>query len=164
MLRRIVIASAIVAGLGLSAALAQSSGQSDTVQPAGDWRKAMCVDPSARVVGRLAFLEVKLELSDAQRPLWDKWNTAVRSGIDKERTACLKDVAEPDDTPTIVERTAHFQEFLAAKAESLKAAQPALEALYQALTPEQKAILNEPVPGMWHHEGRWRGMRPAMRE
>jgi len=164
MLRRIVIAGAMVAGLGFSAAFAQSPSQSDTVQPVGDWHKAMCVDHNARVVGHLAFLEVKLELTDAQRPLWDKWSTAVRGGIDKERAACLKETAEPDDTPTIVERTAQFQEFLATKAESIKAAQPALEALYQALTPEQKAILNEPVPGMWHHAGRWRGTRPTMRE
>jgi Spy/CpxP family protein refolding chaperone len=37
-----------------------------------------------------------------------------------------------------------MQQFLSARLEALQSEKPAVQALYQALTPEQQAILNRP--------------------
>jgi hypothetical protein len=44
----------------------------------------------------------------------------------------------------MLERIDRMQQFLSARLEALQAAKPAVQALYQALTPEQQAILNRP--------------------
>jgi len=40
-----------------------------------------------------------------------------------------------------------MQQFLSTRLEALQAARPAFQAFYQALTPEQQAILNRPFGG-----------------
>ena len=155
MVRDIIVISALIVGIAGPRALAQTQTTEqtvepvgDTVQPAGDWGKEMCMEPNALVVGHLAYMEIKLELTAAQRPLWDKWRQAVLAGAKKERAVCLQDVASANGNPTIVERSARSARALAAQSESLKAAQPALEALYEALTPEQKVVLDRSTGGM----------------
>ena len=56
-----------------------------------------------------------------------------------------------NDLGAIVERQARFGEIAAARAQTLQTAQPTLEALYQALSPEQKAVLDHPMNGEGRH-------------
>ena len=53
----------------------------------------------------------------------------------------------------------------ATRAQALQTAQPALEALYQALRPEQREVLDRPM-GMdrREHGGNWRGRRERERD
>jgi len=147
-LRSIAIAATMIVAIATPSAVAQTQTTGETVEPADDWGKDMCMEPNALVVGHLAYMELKLELTSAQRPLWDQWRQIVVAGAQKERTACLQDVAAASEPPTIVERSARIAQVLAAESESLKAAQPGLEALYQALTPEQRAVLDRSTVGM----------------
>jgi len=59
---------------------------------------------------------------------------------------------------TIVERQAHFGRITAARAQALQTAQPALEALYQALSAEQREVLDRPIISghRHHHDHDWR--------
>ena len=45
---------------------------------------------------------------------------------------------------TVLDRMNRAQEFLSARLDALQSAKPALQALYQALTPEQRAIMDRP--------------------
>ena len=101
-----------------------------------------CIDRLARRAARRAFVETKLDLTAAQRPLWDKVESAAQAEEQKERQLCAS--LKGSAAPTIVERMGRMQQFLAARLDGLTAAKPAVEALYQALTPAQRAILDHP--------------------
>lgn len=107
------------------------------------WHKEMCGNRYARLAGRLGFLEAKLSLTDAQRPLWNTWRQAWMDDASKMKDACLADTPpQPDKPPTVVELDARREKMLSAELAGLQARRPALEALYAALTPEQKTTFD----------------------
>ena len=101
-----------------------------------------CTDRLAWRAARRAYVEAKLDLTAAQRPLWDKVESAAQAEEQKERQLCAS--LKGSAAPTIVERMGRMQQFLSARLDGLAAAKPAVEALYRALTPAQQAILDHP--------------------
>jgi hypothetical protein len=101
-----------------------------------------CTDRLAWRAARRAYVEAKLDLTAAQHPLWDKVESAAQTEEQKERQLCAS--LRGSAAPTIIERMGRMQQFLAARLDGLAAAKPAVEALYQALTPAQRAILDHP--------------------
>jgi Spy/CpxP family protein refolding chaperone len=106
-------------------------------------------DPQERCTERLAwraamraYAEAKLNLTAEQRPLWDKVQSAAQAEEQKERQLCA--AMKPDAEPTLLDRMDRMQQFLSTRLEGLQSAKPAVQALYQALTPEQRAILDHP--------------------
>jgi hypothetical protein len=108
----------------------------------GDDPQERCIDRLAWRAARRAFVETKLDLTSAQRPLWDKVESLAQAEEQKERQLCA--LLKGSAASTIVERMGRMQQFLAARRDGLAAAKPAVEALYQALTPAQRAILDHP--------------------
>jgi len=104
--------------------------------------KDMCVERFARSAARLAYLEARLDLTEAQKPLWDKWAGAMANGRAAERESCLAGLPSGGKPPTALERDDRVEKMLAAKLDTLKTARPALEALYQSLTPEQREVFD----------------------
>jgi FixJ family two-component response regulator len=51
---------------------------------------------------------------------------------------------KPGGDTTMLDRLDRMQQFLSTRLEASQAAKPAVEALYQALTPEQRAIFDHP--------------------
>ena len=101
-----------------------------------------CVDRLARRAARRAYVEVKLDLTAEQRPLWDNVQNAAKTEEQKERQLC--DTIKPDESSTLLDRMDRMQQFLSARLDGLQAAKPAVQALYRALTPEQQAVLDHP--------------------
>jgi LTXXQ motif family protein len=101
-----------------------------------------CIDRLAWRAARLAYIETKLDLTATQRPLWDKVADAARTEQQKERQVCAS--LKRNAAPTIIERLDLMQQFLAVRLDGLRTAQPTVTALYQALTPAQRAILDHP--------------------
>jgi hypothetical protein len=101
-----------------------------------------CADRLAWRAARRAYVEAKLNLTAQQQPLWDKAQSAEQTEEQKERQLCAS--LKPGAEPTTLERMDRMQQFLSARLEGLQAAKPAVQALYQALTPEQQAIFNRP--------------------
>jgi hypothetical protein len=101
-----------------------------------------CIDRLAWRAARRAYVETKLDLTAAQRPLWDKVASLAQSEEQKERQFCAS--LKGSTAPTIVERMARMQQVLSLRLDGLTAAKPAVDALYQALTPTQRAILDHP--------------------
>ena len=99
-----------------------------------------CLDGLARHAGRLAYIGVRLDLTPQQQPLWDKVQSVAHDALQKGRQLCTS--LKPEPNATIMERLDRREQFLSLKLSALQQARPALETLYQALTPEQRAILD----------------------
>ena len=121
------------------------------------WHKEKCVDHYARRAGRLAFLEAKLNLTDAQKGPWNAWRQAELDDAAKMRDACLANLpANPGTPPTILEREARIEKMMGARLAAMQSSRPALESLYAVLTPDQKAVLDHMAMGHrhgWHRHG-----------
>jgi LTXXQ motif family protein len=112
-------------------------------------RMMMRRNPQERCEERLAwraamraYTESKLDLTPEQRPLWDKVQSIAQSEQQKERQLCS--ALKPGDETTVLDRLDRMQQFLSARLDALQSAKPAVQALYQALTPEQRAIFDHP--------------------
>jgi hypothetical protein len=105
-----------------------------------------CEERLARRAGIIAYTVSKLNLTAEQKPLWDKLNGIVQSSADKERQLCasLPNQAGPQAQGTILDRTSRREQFLSVRLQALQQARPALEALYQSLSPEQKTTIDHP--------------------
>jgi len=102
-----------------------------------------CEERLARRAGRVAYMAARLNLTPEQKPLWDRLQTTMQTAADKQRQLCATLPAEGGQG-TILDRTGRQEQFLSARLQGLQQARPALETLYQALTPEQKAIIDHP--------------------
>ena len=105
-----------------------------------------CEERLARRAGIIAYTVAKLNLTADQKPLWDKLNGSIQSAADKERQLCanLPAQAGPEAQGTILDRMSRREQFLSARLQAMQQARPALEALYNALSPDQKATIDHP--------------------
>ncbi len=108
--------------------------------PGGDpsW---MCESVNAYVAGILAFTEVRLGITDAQRPAWEHFATAARSAAEPISRLCAEHMSEGRPA-TLPERLERMEEGMNARLEAIRQVRPALTELYGALTPEQQQILD----------------------
>lgn len=117
----------------------------------------MCETADAHHAGMLAFSEVRLKITDAQKPAWAKFVEATKTAHQSMAKLCteFKDKPMPTDLP---ERLARDERFAVAKLSHLQAMRPALTELYQQLTPEQQKLANSlPLAGHGRN-GRHNGM------
>jgi hypothetical protein len=101
-----------------------------------------CTERLAWRAAMRAYAEAKLNLTAEQRPLWDKVQSAAQAEEQKERQLCAD--LKPGAEATLLDRMDRMQQFLSTRLEGLQSAKPSVQALYQALTPEQRAILDHP--------------------
>ena len=104
--------------------------------------QAWCIERLARRAGLRAYIETKLDLTPAQMPLWRKVQDAASAERQQERQLC--EAMKPGAPTTVLDRLGRMQQFLSVRLAGLTAAKPALEALYNSLTPEQKQIIDHP--------------------
>lgn len=124
--------------------------------------KEMCVEQVARRIGNRAYLKARLDLTAQQLPLWTAFEKAADEASAKDKARCAALPAEAKTPPTYPERMALREEMMKARLAALEATKPSLQALYAALTLEQKAIFDKPMRGMGgmgggHHHGHGRG-------
>ncbi len=141
-----------VTGASVQAGPRDADHHGDAAESAA-WHNEMCGDRYAQGVSRMAYIETRLALTDAQRPAFDAWKSVILSGAKSRQDACLHQTPGGDEAPTIVEREQRRQHMLHAGAEFLDAELPALTALYQTLTPEQKLAFDGPRHERQDHDG-----------
>jgi len=172
MYRKGLLAAAAISLLCATAAMADSTTGGSSPAPGKSWHrhsismrdpafaKNTCIEHFARSAGRLAYLEAKLQLTSDQQPLWNKWADATSAGNATMRDDCVAAVPAKDTPKTAVDRDSTIEKLLSDKLDALKTARPALEALYQSLTPEQRVAFDRATqPGHWMggHELRHHG-------
>ena len=108
-----------------------------------------CEHRLARRAAHAAYIASLLNLTPEQRPLYEKLRTAMQEAADKQHQLCASlKPQDGDNKETVLDRLQHREQFLAARLQAIQSTRPALQALYQALTPEQKAIIDHPK--RWH--------------
>ena len=97
----------------------------------------MMMDFGPMIEGRLAYMKAELGITDAQSAAWDGYATAVKaraSNMQGMHTAMIKVMQAGTALERLDERTKAMESMV----ESLKALRPATEALYGALSDDQK--------------------------
>jgi protein CpxP len=121
----------------------------------------ICAEAPARLAGRIAYAEVKLGITDAQKSAWQTFATESRAAAQPMMKLC--------DTPPANTRgdasadLAQKERFLTASLETTKAMRAAVDKLTPVLTADQKTKLADLVRmgggrGMHRHGGHH--MRP----
>jgi protein CpxP len=115
--------------------------------------KHRCEIGEAHQAAILAYAEVRLQLTDAQKPAWAKFVEAAKAARAPQAKLCV-DLADKPRPATLPERLARIEQVTSARLAQLQAFRPAVEELYQQLTPEQRNLadrLVRPGGGGHHH-------------
>ena len=91
------------------------------------------------------YTVAKLNLTAEQKPLSDKLQGLQQAAADRERQLCAALPTADGGQGTILDRVNRREQSLAARLAGLQQVKPALEQLYQTLTPEQKAVIDHPL-------------------
>ena len=112
--------------------------------------KAFCEDRIARRIGNRAYLKARLDLKADQVPAWDAFQKAADEASAKEKAKCASLPAEMKTPPSFPDRLGRQEEMMKSRLESIQAVKPTLMALYDKLSPEQKAAFDRPMMGPHH--------------
>src|SRR5262245_43680183 len=118
--------------------------------------KAFCLDRVARRAGNRTYLKLKLDLKPDQVAAWDAFAKASDAADVKDTARCSALPSEMKERPNYVDRLSMEEAYMKARVERIEAVKPSLVALYNTLSPEQKASLDRPRPMggmMGHHRG-----------
>lgn len=99
------------------------------------------------VEGRIAFLRAELRITEAQAPLWNAFADALRANarkMNEMQQAMMAQGAAPMNLP---QRLAQHETMLTAHAEGFRAMRSAVQALYAALSDDQKRIADALIQG-----------------
>ena len=122
--------------------------------------RQFCDERYAGEVGRMAYLEARLHLTDAEQPLFGHWKDVRLDSAKRQATDCASRTSEDRDRADPVARMSREEEMLKQRISDLDAERPAFSALYAALAPDQRQTLAPPRPMM----GRDHGPMPPARE
>jgi hypothetical protein len=114
----------------------------------------MCQEHLARRIGNRAYLKARLDLKPEQMSAWNAFEKAADEASVKEKTFCASLPTEVKPPLNFADRFTLHESMMKARSDTLEAVKPSLLALYAALTPEQKEILDRPMMrghGRMHH-------------
>ena len=119
--------------------------------------KAFCLDRVARRAGNRTYLKIKLDLKPEQMTAWDAFAKASDAADVKDTARFNALPTDMKERPNYVQQLTMEETYMKARVERIEAVKPSLVALYDTLSPEQKASLDRPRPmmmgGMGHHRG-----------
>jgi hypothetical protein len=107
----------------------------------------MDADMSTFGQGRTAFIKAELAITDAQKGVWDAYASAIQHNFES-MTAARKTMMAAMDGKTPVERLDAHTTAMEGRVKALKEIKPALTALYEALTADQRKKADEVLTGM----------------
>ena len=109
--------------------------------------KRFCEERIARRIGQRAYLKARLDLKPEQMAAWDAFQKAADEASAKEKAKCGSLPTEVKDPPSMTDRLNRREGMMKTRLESMQAVKPSLLALYDKLSPEQKAVLDRPMMG-----------------
>ena len=118
--------------------------------------KAFCEERVARRIGQRAYLKAKLDLKPDQMSAWDAFQKAADEASGQEKARCATLPTEMKEPPTLMRRLDRQEAMMKTRMESIQAVKPSLMALYDKLSPEQKAVLDRPMMGPHRGGPGWR--------
>ena len=100
----------------------------------------MCSDIAPRAIGKLAYLEAKLALTDKQKPLFDRWKRVKLESVKAHANECATKTPREMDA-SIIDRLKMHEKMLKSRLADLQAEMPSIAALVASLSDEQKHAL-----------------------
>jgi LTXXQ motif family protein len=100
-----------------------------------------CEERVNRLMAVTAYLKSKMHLQAEQKIAWQKIEQAAEPNVEKIRDLCGQLPSQTAQPPNVLELVDLGAKHMAARAELLHAVQAPLQALYETLTPDQRAIL-----------------------
>jgi hypothetical protein len=97
--------------------------------------------------GRIAFLKAELEITDAQKGVWDGYAKALKSNLETMRSMHQL-MRTTFEAKTPVERLDGHIAAMETRLNALKDMQPALSKLYEALSEKQRETANDVLTAM----------------
>src|SRR5262245_9639114 len=94
-------------------------------------------DLGARVEGRLAYSKALLGITDSEAAAWKAYEDVSRANV-RSLEAAQRAMIDAERTGAVIDRMHAQTAMMQAQLDARKALQPATEALYKALTPEQR--------------------------
>ena len=94
-------------------------------------------DLQAKVEGRLAYAKTLLGITDSQAAAWKAYEDVSRTNVQSIRAA-QRAMIDAERTGSAIDRMHAQTDMAQARLDAMKALQPATEALYKALTPDQR--------------------------
>ena len=105
-----------------------------------------CGDMDARMAAHMAYSEVKLKLTEAQKADFKRLTETMKEASAPMRKLC-EDRADPAKLTTLPERMGRMQQQAEARTEALRKVVPAMTAFYSTLSLEQQKIADDLMPG-----------------
>ena len=109
-------------------------------------RQQACADAGARQAANFTYVEQRLKLTPAQKPLFDRWKVAEESVQSARLANCGKARPAPAANaarPTLTERNARMEDMLKQRLADLQKTSGPEEALYNGLTDDQKKLFEQ---------------------
>ncbi|SKA38558.1 LTXXQ motif family protein [Enhydrobacter aerosaccus] len=122
-------------------------GNGPMMQPRPFSPQKMCEEHVARRIGNRAYLKARLDLKPEQMSAWNAFEKAADEASAKAKAACAQLPTELQTPPNFADRLGMREAMMKTRLASIEAVKPSLLALYAALTPEQKEILDRPMMG-----------------
>ncbi|MDB5363538.1 MAG: hypothetical protein JWO51_4835 [Rhodospirillales bacterium] len=148
---KVAMAATLAVGLGLAArAYAQQHpGMGQHGGPGGRFAER-CETMEAHQAGMLAFAEVRLGITDAERPAWTKFAATVKASSAPMKQLCATTVGQPAPK-TLPDHLHRMEAMETARLEQLRQVTPAVEELYGTLSAKQKEMADHLVEHMMRH-------------
>jgi len=149
---KVAMAATLAVGLGLAArAYAQQHpGMMGHHGGPGARFAERCETMEAHQAGMLAFAEVRLGITDAERPAWTKFVATVKASSAPMKQLCATTVGQPAPK-TLPDHLHRMEAMETARLEQLRQVTPAVEELYGTLSAKQKEMADHLVEHMMHH-------------
>jgi hypothetical protein len=101
----------------------------------------------SHVEGRIASLKTELNITDAQKPQWDRFADALRATAKSMNSMFRPRMMQSDGDTTLPAQLERRQEMLSAHLADLKAFKNALDPLYASFSDEQKKVADKLMIG-----------------
>ncbi len=95
------------------------------------------------IEGQIAFYKAELHITDAQAAQWDTFADTLRANAKRLQDAYKTMAQQATGVPSVTDQLTRRRQFLTAQLDSLKSTEPAAQALYAVLSPEQKKAADE---------------------
>jgi LTXXQ motif family protein len=100
-----------------------------------------CEEDIDRLMALTGYLKSKMRLQGDQKIAWQKVEQKAEPSIEKMRDLCGRLPSQPAEPPGLLERIDFAEKQMTARVELLRAIAEPLQALYESLTPDQRALL-----------------------
>jgi hypothetical protein len=149
---KIILTSAFALGLAGAAAGALADNGSEPDEGFGRMGHMCEHRDETRIDMMEAYMESRLELTEAQMPAWNNAVETVRDAMAAKQAACdaAKDQGRPENTLEALDRAEQHME---AGLEQVKAIRAAVGDLYNVLDAEQQATFDSMLKDMRHMRG-----------